>query len=1052
MKPNQPRPDLGRGRLQQFLEAEVHPRLTAERVFSHVAHEWRRVSERDLVGGCPWHKSSSGTSFKVRREHLAWYCHSCKIGGGPVQYLARVAGIMNAVRGADYVRFARELAEIAGVSFPGDLFSAEDQQHFNDIEDRRALLETCAAEWQMNLWGGAGADAQRYLTEGRGFTKEQTLDLQLGLYVDTAMLRAALVTKGHDTLFASRCGVLSDRWRNYITIPWRDEHGILLTISGRFSAISPPDGLPKITGLPGEHSKRAPIFLDRALRVGERNLVLVEGIFDAAMAQVSGDARCISCASNQLSADQLETLVRAKIQSITVSLDPDGGGDTGTIACIRQLEKVGISVRVAPRLPERIDPDDYIRQNGIAAWRAHLEQAIDADAYRVNLLVQRHRGDGAWTDAARESFLKEATKDELTAGAGRVLVDEFVVTAQVKPDDAVGIALNSKPIMRAFALLRIHDRAGFESALATLHRQGTKKTQIESLRVSVTPIATAIEQEVSHQSSDADGGSTATELIALVEGDGVELFQDAHGESYASRNVDGHVETRRLRERAFVGWLRSEYFRRTRNAPSTTAVNDALGVLEGKALASAQESVFVRIGGKNGNIYFDLGSPTWEIVEIAPTGWQLLPAAPIRFRRPPGMLSLPRPVTGGDVRELRKVVNCRDEDWPLLLGWLIAAFRDRGPYPALVLLGEQGAAKSSTGRAARGLVDPNSAPSRSPPRNERDLTIAAKNSWILFFDNLSRIEPWLSDALCRLATGGGYSTRALYTNDDEAIFDSQRPIILTGIEDVVERPDLLDRALVLYLLTILEKQRRTEAEIAMVLVEIAPRVLGALLDAVVVGLREIHRTHLDELPRMADFATWVTACEPALGLKPGEFLRAYAKNREEVVELALEASPVALQVRRLAEELAEPFVGTASELQTRLESYLPSRPPEGWPKSAKGVAGALRRATPALRAIGIETSFFREPGGTRRRLIRVAKSVPDAPKQSTPESDTVNAGADGTIDGTQGSSDRPAPIAPDPQGNEGVRDARDDGDDRPGTSDSDPRGDVTDRADEIGEL
>ena len=131
----------------------------------------------------------------------------------------------------------------------------------------------------------------------------------------------------------------------------------------------------------------------------------------------------------------------------------------------------------------------------------------------------------------------------------------------------------------------------------------------------------------------------------------------------------------------------------------------------------------------------------------------------------------------------------------------------------LNVTGEQGSCKSTCCRLIRGLIDPNQAMLRSEPREVRDLMIAAKNGWILAYDNLSNILPWMADALCRLATGGGFGTRELYTDDEEIIFDSMRPVILNGIEDMATRSDLADRAVSLTLPTIPESQRRTEAEL-----------------------------------------------------------------------------------------------------------------------------------------------------------------------------------------------------------------------------------------------
>ncbi len=102
----------------------------------------------------------------------------------------------------------------------------------------------------------------------------------------------------------------------------------------------------------------------------------------------------------------------------------------------------------------------------------------------------------------------------------------------------------------------------------------------------------------------------------------------------------------------------------------------------------------------------------------------------------------------------------------------------------------------------RALVDPNAAAIRSEPRDTRDLIIAATNGWVVALDNLSHVSPSLSDDLCRLATGGGFATRELYTDGEETIFDAQRPIILNGIEEVATRGDLLSRTIVVRLRTL----------------------------------------------------------------------------------------------------------------------------------------------------------------------------------------------------------------------------------------------------------
>ena len=163
---------------------------------------------------------------------------------------------------------------------------------------------------------------------------------------------------------------------------------------------------------------------------------------------------------------------------------------------------------------------------------------------------------------------------------------------------------------------------------------------------------------------------------------------------------------------------------------------------------------------------------------------------------------------------MRSFLNvASDTDFVLAVSWVLAGLRDRGPYPVLVLSGEQGSAKSTFAAILRALLDPNAAPLRALPREDHDLFIAANNGHVLAFDNVSGLPAWISDTLCRLATGGGFAARQLYTDQDEVLFDACRPVILNGIEDIVSRPDLADRALFLTLEPIAEEKRRSEAEL-----------------------------------------------------------------------------------------------------------------------------------------------------------------------------------------------------------------------------------------------
>jgi hypothetical protein len=493
------------------------------------------------------------------------------------------------------------------------------------------------------------------------------------------------------------------------------------------------------------------------------------------------------------------------------------------------------------------------------------------------------------------------------------------------------------------------------------------------------------------------------------------LFHTSDSIAYADIEVFGWRETWPIRSRGFRRWLVRIYYETTGMAPNSEALQTALGLCEARAhFDGPQREVFTRIGGAHGKIYLDLANEHWQAIEISSTAWRVLDSkqVPVRFRRAPGMLSLPEPRAGGSVADLRKFLNVKsDADFELALAWLLAAMRDRGPYPVLALMGEQGSAKTSFATILRSLVDPNTAALRSFPREDRDLFIAASNGWVVGYDNVSRIPSWLSDALCRLATGGGFSTRKLYTDDEEQLFNAQRPSVLNGIEDFVDRPDLADRTVFLTLEPIPEDKRKADQTLQDELNRARPQILGALLNLVVVGLQRLPRTKLDRLPRMADFALWGAACER----EPGAFMKAYETNRKELVEGVLDADAIASAIRKLMSARTE-WKGTASQLLHVLEEMAGERTvkSKNWPGSAEALGRGLRRPATFLRKVGVDISRERDPHSKERtRLIKITRQrlpdregkEPSEPSNRPKENKTNGLGLDSCSDSWDGGAE-----------------------------------------------
>lgn len=462
-----------------------------------------------------------------------------------------------------------------------------------------------------------------------------------------------------------------------------------------------------------------------------------------------------------------------------------------------------------------------------------------------------------------------------------------------------------------------------------------------------------------------------------------ELFHTPDQHAYATILNAGHAEHWLLASRTFRLWLKNHLFHLSGAVPGERMVSQHLATMEGHALFDGlQHRVFVRIADADGAIYLDLANTQWQAVEITADGWRVVDNPPVKFRRPRGMAPLPIPERHGILNDLRAFINVTTEaDWIVLTAWLVNAFRPTGPYPILMLHGEQGTAKSTTTRILRSLIDPNTSPLRTVPRNERDLLIAASNSWVQCFDNLSHVPLWFADALCRLATGGGFGTRKLRTDDDEILFNIQLPSVLTSLGELTTRGDLLSRAIVLNLPHIPRRKRQSEQEFWKTFDAIRPSLLGALLDVVSAALRSLQHVQLDEPPRMADFARWSCAAAEACAwhvqtpdgvhTETTAFLYAYSENITTAQHMLLDTM-IAQALLRLVEP--KPWRGTHTDLLDVLRTMVGPTHMRELPLTARALSAELDHLIPSLRSIGVRIERKRE-GGTGQRLLTLWKDA-----------------------------------------------------------------------------
>ena len=258
-------------------------------------------------------------------------------------------------------------------------------------------------------------------------------------------------------------------------------------------------------------------------------------------------------------------------------------------------------------------------------------------------------------------------------------------------------------------------------------------------------------------------GTLADELLMGLAA-GAQIFRAPDGRFHTRVPVNGRQAIFGLKSTAFRDWLVDGYVSAYQKLPSARAVRRVLEALEARARFVADgPTVHVRVGGEpddpGASYFIDLGDATGAAVKIGADGWSIVTEPSIHFKRPSGQMPLIMPSQDGSIELLREFVNVTDSDFHLLVCWMAFALRPLGPYPVLILHGNQATAKSTLVTVVRQLIDPQTAPHLAESRSTRELMVTALNGWLLAFDNLSNLPNWLSDSLCRLASGSGFATR-----------------------------------------------------------------------------------------------------------------------------------------------------------------------------------------------------------------------------------------------------------------------------------------------------
>ena len=432
------------------------------------------------------------------------------------------------------------------------------------------------------------------------------------------------------------------------------------------------------------------------------------------------------------------------------------------------------------------------------------------------------------------------------------------------------------------------------------------------------------------------------------------------------------------KSRQFKKILKHRYYNATGKAPAAEPLKAAIGVLESIAAYEGDTiELHNRVAWHGDSIVYDLTNSNYEAIEITPQGWGLMPHGHIIFRRFSHQTPQVYPIPGGNPWRLFEFRNVSKSDRLINMVYLISCLVPDIPHPIPIKTGEHGSTKTTGSRMEKSLIDPSDMDVISLQPNEERMMLLLHQHWFVMFDNVTYLQQWQSDALCRASTGEGTMKRTFYTDEDVTIFKYKRCVGLNGINNAATKPDLLDRAVFLNLEPI-PKDRRIEERILFERFnEAKPEILGGMFDVLSKALRIYPTIKLKEKPRMADFAVWGCAIAEALGRTKEEFLEAYYANIGRINREALAESMIGNLILTFMEDLPE-WEGTPTQLHNELEMLAPAHGIDirsrTWVKTPRSLGKRLRLIIPNLREEGITVEMRRTSAGQVYRITNTFSS------------------------------------------------------------------------------
>lgn len=518
---------------------------------------------------------------------------------------------------------------------------------------------------------------------------------------------------------------------------------------------------------------------------------------------------------------------------------------------------------------------------------------------------------------------------------------------------------------------------GNGAIVAGCHHNSCSNENWHTLRGKAEP---GWEKKCKYSNKD-EGESKQTQSDILINvGSTVELFCDDIEEKYAAVDINGHKEVYKVNSKRFRMWLTKKFYDKTKKAPVCDAMNQALGIFEMKAIYGGRVIALSRRCTKyEGSYYYDLADSNWSNVIIGRDGWKIVSEAPILFVRNKNMKAQVIPEKYEDLSILNKHYRYKSKDDEILhMVNIVTKFIPDMAHPIDVIHGEKGASKTTSMKKDRSIVDPAMRDVVSMPTSKEDLALILSNNYMPCFDNIDNITPEKSDMLCMASTGGGFSKRKLYTDDEETILYFKEPVSINGINIVATRADLLDRSILFELERISPQERKEESVLWEEFDADKPKILGAIFTTLSKAMTIYDDVKLDRMGRMADFTRWGYAIAEAAGIGGEVFLDAYINNQSRANEEAVESNPVAAAIIKMMIS-SNIWTGTVARLLGQLNIVAETESinvhSKLWAKEPNVLSRRLNEVKSNLESVGIYYTIRHRSNGKNITITNSNKNT-----------------------------------------------------------------------------